>query len=64
MNDKDWCTVTYPDCTVEYTKLHCKKYCGLCGTRVNGTWEKGKFKKNVGLVHLYKERKMYIFGGK
>ena len=26
----DWCSLTKPDCTLEYVKLNCKNHCGLC----------------------------------
>ena len=27
---EDWCSLTKPDCTLEYVKLNCKNHCGLC----------------------------------
>jgi len=29
-NRKDWCELAKPDCSTDYTKENCQKYCGLC----------------------------------
>ena len=31
---EDWCSLTKPDCTLQYVKLNCKNYCGLCKNNV------------------------------
>ena len=44
---KDWCKAVEPDCSLEQTKKHCAKYCGLCqGTSLTITFRTGNTVKN------------------
>ena len=39
---KSWCSAVVPDCSLELTKKHCAKYCGICqGTALTITFRTG-----------------------